>query len=488
MQGAIRIDARRRLGKIGRHSYGVMIENCGRCTYDGLWVGENSAIPNDKGIRKDVLGLLHALHVPIVRWPGGTPSETYHWREGVGPREKRPRSLLAGRVMNSPSRHDFGTDEYLSLSREVGFSPYLCANVGTGTAEEAANWVEYCNCGGDTTFAALRKANGHPEPYGVKYWGIGNECYFWHDAKSYAKVIRHYAKLMRLVDPSIKLVAAGWQNQDEWNRTILSEAGDDIDYISLHVFSGTRNGLADSKDRECTYERLVGTPLRAEQSIRRLQQMIREITGSGRVRIVMDEYAIWNKEAAPEVGGEQNLALRDALWVAGMIHVLHRTRDCVDMGVMANLVNSTNAVTTRGDRIVCSPAYHALHLYANHAGSQALACDVEIETYRTDAVDEDVPLLDCSATWDDERKQVVLAVVNRSRDRDIDCEISLDGCRVKGEGSVYEINGESVDAVNDFGTPDRLVTEERPLTDLGERFPYRFPAHSITMLEIPART
>lgn len=479
MKGAIRVNLGARLGTIDRRIYGVMFENCGRCVYDGLWVGEDSPIANWRGVRKDVLGLLHSLRVPIIRWPGGTPSETYHWYEGVGPRRERPKSLLAGRVMTSPSDHSLGTDEFMMLRREVGFDPYICVNVGTGTAEEAANWVEYCNCNGDTTFAALRAANGHPEPFGVKWWGIGNESYIWYDASSYARLIRHYSKLMKLVDPTIRLVAAGLQDKDEWNRTILQEAGEAIDYISLHFFYGT-NPVASGD-----YYSLQASPLHAERSVRRLQQQIREITGSERIRVVVDEYAVWNEEATEERGGQQNLAMQDGLCVAGMIHMFHRVRDSVDMGIMANLVNSTNAVTTCGDRVLCSPAYHALHLYSNHAGSVLLNADVDSDAYTSAVVDRDVPYLDGSATWEDAGETLSLAVINRSREEDIDCAITLEGGRPVGSAFVYEINGANETEVNDFGAPDRVVTRDRPLDGLDQRFTYRFPAHSITLLKIP---
>ena len=506
MKGAIRANIGARLGTIDRRIYGVMFENCGRCLHDGLWVGENSPVANWRGVRKDVLGLLQSLRVPIIRWPGGTPSETYHWYEGVGPRAERPKSLLAGRVMTSPSNHSFGTDEYMMLRDEVGFDPYICVNVGTGTAEEAANWVEYCNCDGDTTFAALKVANGHPEPFGVTWWGIGNESYFWHDARSYAQLIRQYARVMKLVDPTIRLVAAGLQDDDEWNGTILQEAGEAIDYISLHFFYGTMPiPLFIGGD----YDSLQASPLHAERCIRRLQQQIREITGSERIRVVVDEYAVWNAEATEELGGQQNLALQDGLWVAGMIHMFHRVRDCVDMGIMANLVNSTNAVTTCGDRIICSPAYHALHLYANHAGSVLLDADVDSDAYTSAVVDRDVPYfdgsvtwedaesyistaadrpvpyLDCSPTLDDDGKTLSLAVINRSREEDIDCAITLEGGRPVGSARVYEINGPNETKANDLGAPDRVVTIDRPLDGLGQRFTYCFPAHSITLLKIP---
>ncbi len=483
MKASIQVNAGERLGKINRNIYGVMFENCGRCVYDGLWVGEDSAIPNWNGIRKDMLGLLKSMRTPVIRWPGWTPSDRHHWREGIGPRDQRPRSVLAGGEFGAPPEtYAFATDEYLALAREVGFTPYICANVGTGTAEEAAQWVEYCNARGNSTLAALRAANGHPKPYGVKYWGIGNECYFWHDAKAYAKVIRHYAKLMRMIDPTIKLVAAGHEHIDDWNRTILEEAGDSIDYISIHVFY-THTALAVSLPT-LRYEDYVAAALRGERSIRRMADLIRQATGDDRIRIVVDEWAVWNKDRPMASGAEHNLALKDALCVAGMFHVFHRTRDIVDMGIVANLVNSTNMVLTLGDKICLSPAYHALQLYAAYTGDTALGLEVEVDSYHVDSLHDSVPFLDCSATLHDEQEEIVLSVVNRSREASIECAIELDGCTPRSKGKAYEINGASIDARNDFDSPDTIVTVERPLIEIGREFSYTFPAHSITLLRI----
>ncbi|MFH0966023.1 MAG: alpha-L-arabinofuranosidase C-terminal domain-containing protein [Planctomycetota bacterium] len=482
MRATIQVNARERLGKISPLIYGVMFENCGRCMYDGLWVGEDSTVPNWRGVRKDVMELLRAFSCPIIRWPGGTPSETYHWREGVGPRNKRPKSLLGGSVMNSPAEtHAFGTDEYMHLSENLGFAPYLCANVGTGTAEEAANWVEYCNAAGDTSYAALRATNGHPEPYRVQHWGIGNESYFWHDAPAYARIVRHYAKLMKLIDPTIALVAAGKADAQDWNRTLLTESGDAFDYISIHVFYGTRQGMPAGAD----YESLVASPLDVERRVRELEALIRQATGTERIRIMIDEWAVWNAEARPQEGAEQNLSLQDALFAAGMFHMFHRTRDRVDVGILANLMNSTNAVTTRGGRLLVSPVYHALALYAKHAGTTALDCVTEVDSYRTAAIRAEVPYLDCSAALDESNGRLALAVVNRNRQQDITSDVSIEGRRVGRQARVFEINADNETATNDWDAPERVVTVQRDLPGTGEHFSYRYPAHSVTLLEIP---
>ena len=363
----------------------------------------------------------------------------------------------------------------------MGFEPYICTNVGTGCAEEAAEWVEYCNCAAATSLTALREANGRTEPYGVRYWGIGNECYFWYDAHAYARVLRHYAKLMRHVDPTITLVGAGRADCDEWNETVLAEAGDAIDAISAHFFYGT-HGTPEGQQPDGNF---LARPLHAEQSIRRLQDQIRRIVGPERMRIVVDEWAVWNREARPETGAEQNLALRDALFAAGMFHMFHRTRDIVDMGIVANLVNSTNMVLTDGDRICVSPAAHALQLYATRAGDTLVDSQVEVPGYQVEFLDRPVPWLDVSVTRHTRRNNLIVAAVNRHTEREIQAELAVSGCRLRPQGRVFEINAESLDAANTFDVPDRIVVTEKSAEGLGEGFSYTFPAHSISLLEIP---
>jgi len=456
MDATLHVDAAETIGRIDPLVYGQMFENAGNCVYDGLWVGEDSTIPNHGGLRTDTLQKLREVRTSIIRWPGGTPSETYHWREGVGPRGQRPRSLLAGTCWNSPGEpHAFGTDEYIALCRAVGCEPYICVNVGTGTAEEAANWVEYCNHDGDTPFAALRKANGHPEPFGVRYWGIGNESYMWFsDPDDYATLLHHYVKAMKLVDPTIKIVAAGnlivdpddhdpaggWENDGSWNRTILTRCRemkafgvDEIDYISVHPYWGI-----DGK-RIKGYEDFMACPQRVDRQLDRVAAMIREVSGDDRIRIALDEWQVWH-DGGPENGGRQTCTLQDALYAASFFHVMYRHSAHVGMANLCNLMNCLPAVVTDGPRMVANPIYHAICLYANHTGPAVLDARVEVAGYRDPIVGE-VPFLDVSVTRDHEAKRISVAAVNRNLREPIACAVAIEGERIGAAGRVYVIHG-----------------------------------------------
>ena len=484
MQATININAARSIGRIDPLIYGQMFENAGNCVYDGLWVGEDSAIPNWQGMRTDTLDKLRAVRTSIIRGPGGTPSETYHWREGVGPRAERPASLLGGSCWNSPGESNaFGTDEYIALCRELKCEPYICVNVGTGTAEEAANWVEYCNHAGDTPFAALRKTNGHPEPFGVKYWGIGNESYWWYDDPNhYATLLHHYVKAMKLVDPTIKIVASGnlivdppgaksgglWEDDGTWNRTILERCGYEIDYISTHPYWGIGGGRV--KD----FDEFMTCPARVERLVTNLSDLIREVTGEDRIRIALDEWQVWHHPGAgPDNGGIQTCTLQDALYTAGFFHVMYRQCDRLGMSNLCNLINCLPAVVTDGPRMYANPMYYAICLYANHTGPIVLDSGVDA-----------APDLDVSGTRDDDAKRISVAVVNRHRRDDITCEISVSGAEIGKEGRVHEINGESETAANGFDNPNEVQIVERALDGLGGRFTFTFPAHSVSVLEL----
>ena len=216
-----------RSATIDPNIYGNFIEHLGRCIYGGIYE-ENSPLSDERGFRLDVLEAIKGLNVPVLRWPGGNFVSGYHWMDGIGPKEKRPRKV--DWAWHAEESNRFGTDEFIEYCREVGTEPYICVNLGTGTIDEAAAWVEYCNGTGDTYYANLRRQNGHPEPYNVKYWGLGNEMYgFWQigakTADDYAKLAMEAAKLMKWTDPSIKLDLLRRQRHQRLGPRGAGEAG-----------------------------------------------------------------------------------------------------------------------------------------------------------------------------------------------------------------------------------------------------------------------
>ncbi|GAI11507.1 unnamed protein product, partial [marine sediment metagenome] len=221
----IKVDLERVIGKIDPNIYGHFIEHLGRCIYGGIYE-EGSRLSDENGFRKDVLKAVRSIKCPLLRWPGGNFASNYHWEDGIGPKEERP--VRFDLAWNKEETNRFGTDEFIEYCRAVGAEPYICVNIGTGNLDEAIHWLEYCNSTGNTYYAKLRAKNGHPEPYRVKYWGVGNENYGewqvgYRSAKEYAKVLREYAYFMKVVDPTVKIIAVG-ADEPEWDLEVIKTA------------------------------------------------------------------------------------------------------------------------------------------------------------------------------------------------------------------------------------------------------------------------
>jgi len=472
------VDAGSAVGDIHPHIYGHFIEHLGRCIYGGVWVGPASKIPNVDGFRKDVLEATRAIRPPIIRWPGGNFASGYHWEDGVGPRDRRPvRFDLAWKGLEP---NQFGTDEFIEFCRRTGAEPYICVNMGSGTAEEAARWVEYCNLTTQTHHAQRRASLGHPQPHGVKYWGLGNEAYGeWQighfSADGYSKSCYEYAKLMRRVDPSIKLVAVGCDSPD-WNRRVLAECWKLIDYISLHKYY--RGGD--------DYYDVVAAPLEAERSLRDLSRIVETtVPAQHPVHIAFDEWNLWYPEATEENGLHQRASLTDGIFASGIFNALHRMCRTVKMANLAQLVNVLPAIVTDDEgRMYLNPTYLAFKLYVHHTGTTALRTVAFSDTYRSQKYGlNEVPYVDASASLGPSVLHV--ALVNRSKGQDLEAVIKLRNAKARAGGWVMELNGERPDSYNSFDQPDAVALNERPLGQSGPNIELQLPPHSSAIVDLP---
>ena len=236
----IGIDLNRTIGTVDRRIFGNFIEHIGRCIYGGIFE-EGSPLSDERGFRRDVLDAVRPLRIPILRWPGGNFVSGYHWLDGVGPLADRPRRSELAWYAEESNR--FGTDEFIQYCRAVGTEPHICVNMGTGTMDEAQAWVEYCNGTGNTSWANLRRTHGHPEPYRVRYWGLGNEMHGgWQigslSAEDYVKKAKTFALVMRRTDPSIELIGCGHNRVSDWDVTVIQGLAPVIDYYSIHLYTG----------------------------------------------------------------------------------------------------------------------------------------------------------------------------------------------------------------------------------------------------------
>ena len=516
---AITVDPARSLGTIDRNVFGHFIEHLGRCIYGGVFE-PGSPLADERGFRTDVLEAMRRIGVPNLRWPGGNFASSYYWEDGVGPVDKRPaRFDLAWRALEP---NTFGTDEFMAYCRTLGAEPYVCVNSSSGTLQEAAHWVEYCNLDVEkypSHHARLRAENGHPAPYGVKYWGIGNEVYgAWQvgfsGAEEYARKCREYAHFMRAVDPNVQLVAVG-ADIPEWDEAVLRYAGDTINYISNHQYHGQED-----------YRATVGAVRYVEEHLHRLGEMIDDwmprLRRTTPIQIAMDEwnvcYVAWGtSEKLPEpIEGEyfdlfeQTFALKDALFAAGVFHAMFRECRHVTFANLAQMVNANGMLETRPEGLLESSVYHAFDLYANHTGETALATRVEardgvVPSFTAEDVRHpepryvglretfvrfrypDAPYLDAQATLARNAGTLYVSVINYHPSEALSATLDFGEAAARSQGPValYELNGDDTQTPNTFGRPDvtRLTTRTLP----GLPTTYEFPAHSATVLEIPLR-
>lgn len=498
----IKIDVDRQIGEVNKNIYGNFVEHLGRCVYGGIY-DEGSQLSDDKGIRLDVLEAVKGLNVSLTRYPGGNFVSNYHWLDGVGPKDARPpRMELAWARLET---NQFGTNEFIEYAKRMNTEPYFAVNLGTGSIEEAQNWVEYCNVAEGPYYAELRKKHGYAQPHNIKYWSLGNEMDgFWQmghlNAEDYSKKAREAGKLMKLTSPDIKLVAAGSSNYrpnadpNEWNAKVLHELRDVVDYLALHIYVGN---VADN------YYNYLSTPLVLEDRTQIVKGMIlKEMAYAQRgerdpIYIAWDEYNIWYRARVGEsMTGERALEehynLEDALVIAGFINAFIRNADVVKMANMAQLVNVIAPIFTSKTDMFKQTIYYPLSLYANNAFGTSLDVAVDCETYDTEEFfiglaesktqQLGVPYLDVSATYKD--GEVVLCVVNRNKDKAITTDIICQEGVFDGEFVVSEVNGPGIKSENDFGkTEVKTIQKTSIKVKKAETFTYQFPAHSLTMLK-----
>ncbi len=484
----IKIDAERVTGKIDPNIYGHFIEHLGRCIYGGIYE-ENSSLSDKDGFRKDVLEVVRKIRCPILRWPGGNFASNYHWEDGIGPKNERP--VRFDLAWNKEEANRFGTDEFIEYCRAIEAEPYICVNIGTGNLDEAIHWLEYCNSKGNSYYAKLRARNGHTEPYQVKYWGVGNENYGewqvgYRSAKEYAKVLREYAYFMKVVDPTIKVIAVGADDPD-WDLKVVKTAGKYIDYISNHQYLG-------SDDYYDTVASVYWVRRRLEvlnSVIETAQPLLRE---EERVKIAFDEWNIWYR-SNPGNDLEENYALKDGLFAVGIFIVLHKLCRSVTMANLAQLVNVLGAIHTNKQSLYLTSIYRAFELFANHAGEIVLDALVESETYDIKGKKffggefklSNVPYLDASVTLNRGKDKLYIAAVNYHKEKEIECPIFLEGFSPSTQAKVYELNGPDVMATNDFENREKVKIKTGMIKNAASKFNYSFPPHSCTVIELNVR-
>ncbi len=468
--------------------YGQFIEHLGRAIYGGIYE-PGSPLSDKHGFRKDVLEKVQALRTPLMRYPGGTVTKIYHWKDGIGPKENRPvrRNLIWG----GEDTNHVGTDEFMSYSQLIGAAPFITVNMSTGTAEEASEWVEYCNADGNSYFAALRRQHGHAEPYRVKYWGLGNEEAAREDAgvlqnpADYVQKAWFFAKLMKLQDPSIELIMVG--DDEHWNKTILESLHPIADYISLHLYASTPNAAPSS---------LFTSVANMEERIKKTAAQIKALTPAdpgplsrwyrfpgrkGPVKIAIDEWGFWEPNGTGAYGLEQTYTWNHALGVASFLNAFQRHADVVGMATWAQTVNMLAPIMTDEQRSICQTIYYPLALYRELSGTRHVAADVTCGTLPDT---EQLPVLDVASSIDDAGRTLTLALVNRSETEHLDVALTVAGAKTSGAWTAHTLTAPSVRAANTLQEPDKNVVEYHTTSIASDTPSYRVPAHTIAILQV----
>jgi alpha-N-arabinofuranosidase len=440
-----------------------------------LWIDQVSLMPGDAasgGVRRDVFEKIKQLKPAFIRWPGGNVAQDYRWMLAVGPRDERTTwTNLAWK--NEPEPGDFGTDEFVAFARAVGAEPSITVNVegGGATVEEAAAWVEYCNGPATSKYGAMRAANGHAAPFNVKFWEVGNEIWGdWvrghSDAETYARNYNRYAKAMRAVDPSIKLIAVG-DNDMKWNRTVLRAAGTSIDYLAIHHYYGRRELHGDAAN-------LMARPLYLERFYREVEHMLRELGLEGRVKIAINEWGL-------DLPTERQYSMESALYGARLMNVFERMGQLVEMSAVSDLVNGWPGGIIQAGRhsVFVSPIYLVNELYNEHRGDVRLASTVTSPTFDTSREGTKIPYLDVTVTRTADNKKIFIKAVNTSPTSSLVTTINTSATKAE----MQTITAPSLNDYNNFSTPNAISIATKPI-NRARQLTVTLPKHSVSVITL----
>jgi alpha-N-arabinofuranosidase len=484
----IAVDPARRVGRLDRNVFGGFVEHLGRCVYGGLY-DEGSQLADADGFRTDVLGLLRELRMGVLRWPGGNFASNYHWTDGVGPKDARPRRPEL--AWGGEESNRFGTDEFLRYCASAGTDPYICLNMGTGTLEEALGWVEYCNEVRRTHWAERRAENGRAQPYGVSYWGLGNEMYgAWQvgalSAEEYVATATRWARAIRMLDPDVKLVGCGMNGWNDWDRVVIDGLAGVVDLHSLHIYTGSDD-----------YWTNVLQPHQAERAIRCASGLLERAAYVQKLertpRIAYDEWNVWYRTEDGTL--EERYAFSDALAVGTYLNIFVRNCSWVAMANLAQMVNAIAPIVTTPTALAVQPIYYPVLLHAQAALDYAV--DLHVDGPRVNPLEpggrrsrwphrvEDLgpfDLVDAAATVSADGRRLALTLVNRDPQQEQDVQVVLRDAVFGADADLAVVTADPEGArVLPDVQPARLARGARPAK--GSALALTLPPQSFTLVE-----
>lgn len=493
----IYVDTKRTIASLDRNLFGSFLEHLGRAIYEGIY-DPQSKFADSNGFRKDVLEEIRKLGVPIIRYPGGNFVSGYNWLDGIGPKENRPQVL--DKAWNSVNSNRFGTDEFLAWCRAANTEPLLAVNLGTGTPEEAAALVEYCNVASGTRWSDLRRKNGVAEPYKVHHWCLGNEMdgpwQIGHmSATEYGAKAADAGRQMRYVDSSLKLVACGSSGPGvptylEWDRQVLEECYEYVDAISLHRYLGNSNETGGD------YAKFLTLNLSMEKQIEEVASVCDYVRGRKRsakkLWLSFDEWNVWyrarggsavngNRQSAPHLL-EEIYDLGDALLVGGMLNTLIRKADRVKIACLAQLVNVIAPIMTNANGLYRQTIYYPYSWALQLARGSVLEILVESPTHEVSGTGT-VASVDVAATLDSASGNVAIFILNRSVHKQHELQITWEDSSRRFVNSQI-LTGSDLKVTNTFESPNRVVPQPGPkATTTASGAAVQVPAQSYTVLQ-----
>ncbi|HYH01411.1 MAG TPA: alpha-L-arabinofuranosidase C-terminal domain-containing protein [Terriglobales bacterium] len=471
------------IGTVRPEFHGHFAEHLGSCVYGGLWVGPKSPIPNINGYRKQAVEYLREVGVPVLRWPGGCFADDYHWRDGIGPISQRPKRVnihWGGYVEDN----SFGTHEFIGLCRLLGAEPYLAGNVGSGTPDELRNWIEYCNMPSGSTLAEERAKNGSPEPFRVRYWGVGNEnwgCGGWMRPEVYADHYRRFSTYVREFGGTRPFMIASGPNGNDarWTRGFMDGLdGGMPEGFAMHYYEGgadepTKFTVDHMKEQFARYAKV-------EEAIQQQRSILDGYRNGRRINLILDEWGVWDRipeEDEKKYGALwQQSTMRSAVAAGLGLNLFNRQADKLYMCNIAQMVNVLQSLLLtdgpEGKNCVRTTTYHAFALFKAHRSNMAVKTLTEASS--PDGL---------SVSASKRNGELVLSFVNQHADTDLDVDCALHGATGK-DASAMLLHSPDLNAYNSFDVPDRIVPKPHPVVVEGARMRLELPRLSVATVKV----
>ena len=479
--------------QISRHIYGHFSEHLGHCIYGGFYVGEeNQLIPHQKGIRKDVVSALKKLQIPNLRWPGGCFADTYHWKDGIGPKADRPTIVNTwwGGITEDNS---FGTHEFLELCEQLETEPFISGNVGSGTVQELADWVQYTNAAHESPMSKWRKENGQADPWKVQYWGLGNEawgCGGNMRAEYYADLYRQYATYFTAAAKGsdiYRIAAGGYSDHIKWTEVLMKNIPHKLmEGISLHHYSviDWADKGPSTKFTEDHYFATMQKALAMEKHVQDHSAVMDKYDPEKKIALIVDEWGGWYEVEPGTNPGflyQQN-TMRDAMIAGTTLNIFNNHCERVKMANLAQTINVLQAVIlTEGEQMLLTPTYHVLDLYKVHQDAKMIPLQVKSEAYPFK--DQQLSAISASASINEE-EEIHISLVNIHSSKEQEVRIDLNGMDIS-QMSGQLLTATTIQTYNTFAAPATIQPQSFDgITKDGEEVIVRIPPFSVVVLKI----